>query len=108
MTAGIKTQLTAWCCGGLLLAGLAGAPVTHANDRLGEAEAAVLATLAAELERLQTLVWEAERHASADSRFPFNYQALRRDLHEVEDGIREALDAPSRTPRTVTPLQGEY
>jgi RAQPRD family integrative conjugative element protein len=89
---------------GMLAATLAAAAACADPD----AERSALARLAHEIEALAPLVRQAERAADPDARIRFEYAWLRRDLAQIERGIREHLEAPRTEPRQVPPLLGDY
>ena len=73
-----------------------------------ESERAELARLIDELEQLERVIREAEAAADSAQRIHFQYGWLRTDLARVKAGIREYLESVPLTPRTVTPLAGDY
>lgn len=87
---------------------LLGSPQTYSQDHVSEGEAQILAAIARDLKRLEVLAGEAERQKLSDTRFPFQYSQLINDLALIRGGINEHLTSPSRSPRRVEPLDGQY
>jgi RAQPRD family integrative conjugative element protein len=81
-------------------------PTTSLAD--AETERTELARLIHELEQLERLIAQAEASADSSQRVHFQYDWLRTDLARVRAGIREYLEGVPLTPRTVTPLAGDY
>ena len=81
-------------------------PSTSLAD--SQTERTELARLIHELEQLERLVKQAEAAAESSQRIHFQYDWLRGDLARVKAGIREYLESVPLTPRTVTPLAGDY
>ena len=73
-----------------------------------ETERTELARLIHELEQLERLIEQAEAAADSAQRIHFQYDWLRTDLARVRAGIRDYLESVPLTPRTVTPLAGDY
>jgi len=86
--------------GGLLIA----KPAIADSD----AEHAVLARVAHELETLDGVIRSAESQADPDARIRFRYDWLREDLERVRQGIQNHIDAPRTEPRSFPPLRGDY
>jgi len=74
----------------------------------GQTERTELARLIHELEQIERLIEQAETAAESSQRIHFQYDWLRGDLARVKAGIREYLETVPLTPRTVTPLAGDY
>jgi RAQPRD family integrative conjugative element protein len=73
-----------------------------------ESERAELARLIHELEQLERVLQQAQAAADSAQRIHFQYDWLRNDLARVKAGIREYLETVPLTPRTITPLAGDY
>jgi len=73
-----------------------------------QTERTELARLIHELEQLERLIEQAEAAAESSQRIHFQYDWLRGDLARVRAGIRGYLESVPLTPRTVTPLAGDY
>ena len=78
------------------------------SQQKGESEREVLARVAAELELLEQLVDRAEARADDGARVYVSYEALRRDLRAVRDGLHTYIDGPRLQPRTFEPLSTDY
>ncbi|MCB1868970.1 MAG: RAQPRD family integrative conjugative element protein [Gammaproteobacteria bacterium] len=93
----------------LLILGLLGTalPVQLANaDADGERE--MLARIAYEIESIKPLIRQAAAQANPDARIRFQYDWLRQDLDQIQQGIQEHIDTPRAEPRTFPPLRGDY
>lgn len=86
-----------------LLSALLAAPVGADSD----AERGALARLIRELEALEPLIEDAERHADRQARARFAYDWLRGDLARMKAGIREHLERPRTEPNEDAPVVGE-
>ena len=87
------------------------APAPAANALLspnGEAERAALSRLEHELSLLETFTQQAERARDTTAPIAFDYLSLRRDLELIRSGVRAHLLGPSRAPRALEPLRGDY
>jgi RAQPRD family integrative conjugative element protein len=78
-------------------------PATADSD----AERGALARLIRELEALEPLIDEAERHADRYTRARFAYDWLRGDLERMKAGIRAHLERPRTEPNEDAPVVGE-
>jgi RAQPRD family integrative conjugative element protein len=83
-----------------------GTPTTSLADP--ETERTELARLIHELEQLEHVIKQAEAQADSAQRIQFQYNWLRNDLARLKAGIREYLETVPLTPRTITPLAGDY
>ena len=81
--------------------------IAHLQLRTNETELAALTRLETELLLLEHTVRDAER-ASQHARYQFAYDALRRDLTRIRNGIREYRAGELSQPREIEPLDGEY
>ena len=81
-------------------------PATSLAD--AQTERTELSRLIHELEQLERLIEQAETAAESSQRVQFQYDWLRGDLARVRAGIHEYLESVPLTPRTVTPLAGDY
>ena len=81
--------------------------IAHLQLRTNETELAALTRLETELLLLEHTVRDAER-ASQHARYQFAYDALRRDLTRIRQGIREYRAGELSQPREIEPLDGEY
>ena len=72
-----------------------------------DADRESLARINAELEHVQQMVADAQRHATDAPRVKFRYDWLQRDLDMMRSGIDAHLDSP-RQPRPAPPLKGDY
>ena len=93
----------------LLILGLLGTalPVQLANaDADGERE--MLARIAYEIESIKPLIRQAAAQANPDARIRFQYDWLRQDLDQIQQGIQEHIDTPRAEPRSFPPLRGDY
>ena len=88
-----------------LMIGLATTPAVYAD---ADAEREVLARIVHELQAIESLITRAEANADHDSRVRFQYDWLRHDLDQVQDGIQSHIDAPRAQPRVYPPLRGDY
>jgi RAQPRD family integrative conjugative element protein len=70
-----------------------------------DAERGALARLIQELEALEPLIADAERHADRRARARFAYDWLRGDLERMKDGLRAHLERP-REPNEASPVEG--
>jgi RAQPRD family integrative conjugative element protein len=86
----------------IVLAG--GWPTIGWADR--DAERGALARLIRELEALEPLIDEAERHADRYTRSRFAYDWLRGDLERMKDGLRDHLERPRTEPNDDAPVVG--
>lgn len=82
-------------------------PFQFANaDSDGERE--MLARINHELNVLDPLIDQAVSQANPDARIQFQYDWLRQDLHRLQMGIQDHINAPRAEPRTFPPLRGDY
>lgn len=83
--------------------------LAHAEfDHVSEAERAALIRLIHVLDSTRPLIDQAEHNQVSDTRFPLDYDQLRHDLELIRDGLNRHIAKPTRTPRRLPPLQGEY
>jgi RAQPRD family integrative conjugative element protein len=73
-----------------------------------ETERTELARLIHEIEQLERVIEQADAQADSSQRVQFQYDWLRNDLARVKAGVREYLETVPLTPRTITPLAGDY
>jgi RAQPRD family integrative conjugative element protein len=73
-----------------------------------QGERTELVRLISELDRLESLIAQAEAGAVTTQRVRFQYPWLRADLEKVKAGIREYLDSVPVTPHVPPPLAGDY
>jgi RAQPRD family integrative conjugative element protein len=88
-----------------LMIGFTTTPTLYAD---ADAEREVLARIVHELQAIESLITQAESTADNDSRVRFQYDWLRQDLDQVQDGIQSHIDAPRAQPRAFPPLRGDY
>jgi RAQPRD family integrative conjugative element protein len=79
-----------------------------AQDGATEIERKNLIAVVRQIEALDQLIDQAESAADADARLKFNYRQLRHELTQIQSGIQRHLNAPSRTPRALAPLEADY
>ncbi len=73
-----------------------------------EAEARYLVSIAKEIENLKSLSEKAEATADKDQRVKFDYEALKKDLDEMQRAIEKHVKEPSRSPRVIGSLNTNY
>ena len=88
-----------------LMIGFTTIPALYAD---ADAEREVLARIVHELHAIESLITQAESTADNDSRVRFQYDWLRQDLDQLQDGIQSHIDAPRAQPRAFPPLRGDY
>ena len=96
------------CAFAILLVSFAAIAPPTASLADAQTERTALARLIHELEQLERLIEQAEAAAESSQRIHFQYDWLRGDLARVKAGICDYLESVPLTPRTVTPLAGDY
>lgn len=71
-------------------------------------ERAILHRLDNELIVLHRLLDEAKGARRASDRTHVNYDQLQADLHAIQQGVRDAVNAERREARDLPPIQGAY
>ena len=88
----------------ILLIAVLSAPTYAVTDQ----ERSVLQRLIAELEAITRVIDEAQQAANPYDRELVDYQRLRADLQEIQQGILDAANAVRREPRSLPPIEGDY
>lgn len=93
----------AWLC--VVSVGLSAdiLPVTQ-SDR----EAVALARIYTTLNHLTPCIEAAQRHQDKTARLQFNYPQLMRDIEAIKQGIAQKFHPPTREPRFIPPIPGDY
>jgi RAQPRD family integrative conjugative element protein len=73
-----------------------------------EDESRYLIAIANEIENVKALAEKAEVNTDIKARTRFDYEALQRDLEQMQSAIERHAKEPSRTPRAVAALQENY
>ncbi|MCB1863578.1 MAG: RAQPRD family integrative conjugative element protein [Gammaproteobacteria bacterium] len=91
----------------LLFLGLIGTalPIQFVN---ADGERELLARIVHEIEAIEPLIRQAASQANPDARIRFQYDWLRQDLDQIQQGIQEHIDTPRAEPRSFPPLRGDY
>lgn len=87
----------------LIAAGLS-VPAYSITDQ----ERTILHRLYTELDAVTKIIDETQHAANPNHRRQVDYQVLREDLEEVQQGILDAVNAERREPRSLPPLEGQY
>lgn len=87
-----------------LLVAVLSAPAYAVTDQ----ERSVLQRLNAELEAITKIIDEAHQAANPHDRKLVDYQRLRADLQNIQQGILDATNAVRREPRSLPPIEGDY
>lgn len=77
-------------------------------DHVSDAERAALIRLIHVLDSTRPLLDQAEHNQVTDTRFPLDYRQLRRDIELIREGLSRHISKPSRSPRRLPTLEGEY
>jgi RAQPRD family integrative conjugative element protein len=88
----------------ILLVAVLSAPAYAVTDQ----ERSVLQRLNAELEAITKIIDEAQQAANRHDRKLVDYQRLRADLLQIQQGILDAANALRREPRSLPPIEGDY
>lgn len=75
------------------------------TDTTTEAEKRILIKIAQELSHLDDLASKASANADPAARVTLDYVALRHDLQEIKRALEAHINKPSRSPRTIKPLE---
>ena len=73
-----------------------------------EKEQATLARLNNMINAMYPLIAEAEQAHDPHARLVFNYEALRHDLDDIQQGITQKIHRTTVVPRAVIPLQNDF
>jgi RAQPRD family integrative conjugative element protein len=96
----IKTRVTV----GVLIALLCAFEVSATTSE----EAAALERVTQEIRFLRDEVKNIQKLQRADELESFDYDALSRDLSEIQEAIERHIKTPSREPKSVAPLSADY
>lgn len=96
----IKTRVTV----GLLISLLSTFGVSATTSE----EAAALERITQEIRFLRDEVKSIQKLQRTDELESFDYDALSRDLNEIQEAIERHIKTPSREPKSVAPLSADY
>lgn len=73
-----------------------------------DGELSALHRLHSELTSIQGIIKQAEQNSSDQGRYLVDYEQLRGDLREIQQGIEDILNSRRREPRSLPPIEGDY
>ena len=83
-------------------------PVRAETDAATEDEKRYLIEITKEIAHVRELAAKAQAASDVHARVALDYGALLSDLSDMKQSIENHINRPSRSPRIVKPLQGEY
>ena len=88
----------------ILLVAVLSAPAYAVTDQ----ERSALQRLNTELEAITKIIDEAQQAANPHDRKLVDYERLRADLQEIQQGILDAANVVRRDPRSLPSIEGDY
>mgnify|MGYP000073361488 FL=1 len=82
--------------------------ISFASSATTEEEKVELKNFIKEVSYLKARVVEMRKLQRVDDMEKVDYSALLRDLQKISDGVKRHVEAPSRQPRVIEPLEGDY